>query len=141
MNRLSGPLLVLTLLFILLGTAVLARAQDAMPGSMPRSMPGSIPGGPPAGSLSLSQIILKIEGQPDFGFVQQVTWQSSPGQSNGGEAGSYRIAYRTKTGELRLVQADARTGMPHPLSGDGIPKDGVLPPPAQMPPEKTEPRK
>src|SRR3546814_1215426 len=45
MNRLSGPLLVLTLLFILLGTAMLARAQDAMP--------GTVPGGPPAGSLSL----------------------------------------------------------------------------------------
>lgn len=130
MNRLSGPLLVLTLLFILLGTAMLARAQEAMPGTQP--------GGPPAGSLSLSQIILKVEGQPDFGFVQQVSWQTG-----GGQDGSYRIAYRTRAGELRLVQADARTGMPHPLAKDGvpnsIPRDGVLPPPpAQMPAEKHE---
>ena len=131
MNRLTGPLLVLTLLFILLGTAMLARAQDAMPGSPPPGslMPGTVPGGPPAGSLSLSQIILKVEGQPDFGFVQQVSWRN----------GVWRIAYRTRQGELRLVQADARTGMPHPLAGDGIPKDGVLPPPpAQMPAEKHE---
>lgn len=127
MNRLSGPLLVLTLLFILLGTAMLARAQDAMPGTQP----GQSPDGPPAGSLSLSQIILKVEGQPDFGFVQQVTWQNNGGQSNGGETGSYRIAYRTRAGELRLVQADARTGMPRPAAA-------ALPAPAQMPAEKTE---
>lgn len=129
MNRLSGPLLVLTLVAILLGTALLARAQDAMP----NAMPGTVPGGPPVGSLSLSQIIVKVEGQPDFGFVQQVTWQD----------GAWRIAYRTRGGELRQVRVDARTGVPRPLAGDGmppngIPKDGVLPPPAQMPADKHE---
>jgi hypothetical protein len=121
MNRLTGPLLVLTLLFILLGTAMLARAQD--------TMPGTVPNGPPAGSLSLSQIIVKVEGQPDFGFVQQVNWQD----------GAWRISYRTKSGDLRVMQADARTGVPHTVPQDGIPKDGVLPPPpAQMPAEKHE---
>jgi hypothetical protein len=33
-----------------------------------------------------------------------------------------------------MVQADARTGMPQPTNG-------ALPPPAQMPAEKTEPAK
>src|SRR3546814_16859982 len=123
MNRLTGPLLVLTLLFILLGTAMLARAQDAMP--------GTVPGGPPAGSLSLSQIILKVEGQPDFGFVPQVTWQNNGGQSNGGETGSYPIAYRPRAGELRLVPPDARTGMTRPL-----PRDGTSPP--RPPPDRAK---
>jgi len=97
MNRLTGPLLVLTLLAILLGTALLARAAEAPD-------PGP-PAPPPVGALSLSQIILKVEGQPDFGFVQQVSWQN----------GVYRIAYRTRDGALRLLQADARTGMPQPV--------------------------
>ena len=100
MNRLTGPLLVLTLLAILLGTALLARAQETVEG-------------PPPGSLSLSEILRKVEGRPDFGFVQQITWQQ----------GSYRIAYRTKDGTLRQMAADALTGMPHP---------------ARMPPDKVE---
>lgn len=59
-----------------------------------------LPDGPPLGSLSLSQLILKVEGEPEFAYVRDVAW----------EDGKYRVTFVTRNGETHEKAIDPRTG-------------------------------
>lgn len=91
MNTLASLLVIA----MLAGAAAPVRAQASM-----AQTPDDVPGAPPVGSLSLSQIIIKVEGEPDFAYIDEVDW----------EDGLYEIAYRTRDGSKREMKIDPRTG-------------------------------
>lgn len=101
---------------------LLAQASTPPPGPMNPAPPGSgtatpstapsigapaptpkideLPDGPPLGSLSLSQLILKVEGEPEFAYVRDIDWRE----------GKYRVTYVTRNGEAHEKAIDPRTG-------------------------------
>lgn len=59
-----------------------------------------LPDGPPLGSLSLSQLMLRIEGEPEFAYVREVDWRD----------GRYAVTYVTRDGQSHEKMIDPRTG-------------------------------
>lgn len=60
----------------------------------------SLPDGPPLGSLSLSQLMIKIEGEPEFAYVSAVDWRD----------GRYAVTFVTRDGQSHEKVLDPRTG-------------------------------
>jgi len=93
MNSLASLLLIA----LLAGAAAPVHAQASR-----AQLPNELPGAPPVGSLSLSQIIIKIEGEPDFAYIDEIDWDH--------DDGLYEIEYRTRDGGKREMKIDPRTG-------------------------------
>ena len=93
---------------------LLAQAGTPPPGPMspPAQSPPSVgapaptpkidnlPEGPPLGSLSLSQLMLKVEGEPEFAYVREVDWRD----------GKYAVTFVTRDGQSHKKMFDPRTG-------------------------------
>lgn len=84
--------------------------------------PDEVPGAPPIGSLSLSQIVVKVEGEPDFAYVQEIAWVD----------GLYQVAYRTRDGSKREMKLDPRTGKDRAKAIDKSDDDSSSDTPASM---------
>lgn len=88
---------------------LLAQAGTPPPGPMsppsvgapaPTPKIDNLPEGPPLGSLSLSQLMLKVEGEPEFAYVREVDWRD----------GRYAVTYVTRDGQSHERMIDPRTG-------------------------------
>lgn len=88
---------------------LLAQAGTPPPGPMspptvaapaPTPKIDSLPDGPPLGSLSLSQLVLKVEGEPEFAYVADIAWRD----------GKYAVTYVTRDGQSHEKMLDPRTG-------------------------------
>ncbi|HEX6958011.1 MAG TPA: hypothetical protein VF194_08500 [Ferrovibrio sp.] len=103
MNRFAALILMAVPAGLALPAQSLAQTQSAPQSAQAASPPQprlDAPGGPPLGSLSLSQIIVKIEGEPNFAYVSRLDWKD----------GKYAIRYVTRDGETRDELIDPRTG-------------------------------
>lgn len=74
----------------------------------------ALPDGPPLGSLSLSQLILKVEAEPEFAYVADVDWRD----------GRYVVSYVTRDGRPHEKAIDPRTGRETGRTSQTGPPDG-----------------
>ncbi len=107
MNALA-TLLILAAVTLGFGGSAMAQADSSSSTPSPPSVGApapppkidALPDGPPLGSLSLSQLMIKVEGEPEFAYVRAVEWRD----------GRYAVTFVTRDGESHEKLIDPRTG-------------------------------